>query len=70
MYARGARQLGPAVLVVEATGIRDVTSGPLLRNGNDGFLDGMNELVRVVREALDQRHGEVTREPWARPERS
>ena len=49
-YARFA--LGrPGVLVVEATGIRDVPSGPLLRIGHDRFLDGLRELVRVVREA-------------------
>ena len=41
----------PAVLVVEATGIRDVPSGPLLRIGDDRFLPGLAELVRVVREA-------------------
>jgi 2,4-dienoyl-CoA reductase-like NADH-dependent reductase (Old Yellow Enzyme family) len=46
-FARGR----PAVLVVEATGIRDVASGPLLRIGHDRFLDGMQELVHVVREA-------------------
>ena len=40
----------PGVLVVEATGIRDVASGPLLRIGHDRFLPGLEELVRVVRE--------------------
>ena len=30
----------PGVLVVEATGIRDVPSGPLLRIGHDRFVDG------------------------------
>lgn len=40
----------PGVLVVEATGIRDVPSGPLLRIGDDRFLPGLKELVRVVRE--------------------
>jgi len=40
----------PGVLVVEATGIRDVPSGPLLRIGDDRFLEGLRELVRVVRE--------------------
>ncbi len=43
----------PAALVVEATGIRDVPSGPLLRIGHDRFLAGLAELVRVVREASD-----------------
>ena len=41
----------PGVLVVEATGIRDVPSGPLLRIGHERFLPGLRELVRVVREA-------------------
>lgn len=46
----------PGVLVVEATGIRDVPSGPLLRIGHDRFLAGLRELVRVVR---DRSHGET-----------
>jgi dimethylglycine catabolism A len=41
----------PGVLVVEATGIRDVASGPLLRIGHDRFVDGLTELVRAVKEA-------------------
>jgi 2,4-dienoyl-CoA reductase-like NADH-dependent reductase (Old Yellow Enzyme family) len=40
----------PGVLVVEATGIRDVPSGPLLRIGHDRFLDGLKRLVDVVKE--------------------
>jgi 2,4-dienoyl-CoA reductase-like NADH-dependent reductase (Old Yellow Enzyme family) len=40
----------PGVLVVEATGIRDVASGPLLRIGNDRFIPGLRRLVDVVRE--------------------
>ncbi|MBV9923972.1 MAG: NADH:flavin oxidoreductase [Acidobacteria bacterium] len=39
----------PGALVVEATGIRDVPSGPLLRIGHDRFLPGLCELVEVVR---------------------
>ncbi|MBI1851213.1 MAG: NADH:flavin oxidoreductase [Planctomycetes bacterium] len=39
----------PGVLVVEATGIRDVPSGPLLRIGHDRFLPGLRDLVEVVR---------------------
>jgi len=38
------------VLVVEATGIRDVASGPLLRIGDDRFLPGLRSLVDTVRE--------------------
>src|SRR4051812_19644526 len=41
----------PAAIVVEATGIRDIASGPLLRIGHDRFLPGLSELVSVVREA-------------------
>ena len=41
----------PAVIVIEATGIRDVPSGPLLRIGHDRFLPRLGELVRTVREA-------------------
>jgi 2,4-dienoyl-CoA reductase-like NADH-dependent reductase (Old Yellow Enzyme family) len=40
----------PGTLVVEATGVRDVPSGPLLRIGHDRFLSGLRDLVRVVRE--------------------
>jgi 2,4-dienoyl-CoA reductase-like NADH-dependent reductase (Old Yellow Enzyme family) len=40
----------PGVLVVEATGVRDVPSGPLLRIGHDRFVPGLRELVEVVRE--------------------
>jgi 2,4-dienoyl-CoA reductase-like NADH-dependent reductase (Old Yellow Enzyme family) len=38
----------PGVIVVEATGIRDVPSGPLLRIGHDRFLPGLEDLVRTV----------------------
>jgi 2,4-dienoyl-CoA reductase-like NADH-dependent reductase (Old Yellow Enzyme family) len=46
-FARGR----PGAIVVEATGIRDVPSGPLLRAGHDRFLPGLRDLVRVVRRA-------------------
>ncbi|HEX8459102.1 MAG TPA: NADH:flavin oxidoreductase [Pyrinomonadaceae bacterium] len=39
----------PGAIVVEATGVRDVPSGPLLRIGHDRFLPGLSELVEVVR---------------------
>jgi 2,4-dienoyl-CoA reductase-like NADH-dependent reductase (Old Yellow Enzyme family) len=39
----------PGVLVVEATGIRDVPSGPLLRIGHERFLPGLERLVAEVR---------------------
>ena len=38
------------MLVVEATGIRDVPSGPLLRVGHDRFVDGLRRLVERVRD--------------------
>ena len=43
----------PGALVVEATGVRDIPSGPLLRIGHDRFLPGLRKLVDVVREASD-----------------
>src|SRR5882672_10577014 len=48
-YARFAEGQ-PGVLVVEATGIRDVASGPLLRIGDDRFLAGLRRLAETVRE--------------------
>lgn len=41
----------PGAMVVEATGIRDVPSGPLLRIGSDAFVPGLRLLVETVREA-------------------
>jgi 2,4-dienoyl-CoA reductase-like NADH-dependent reductase (Old Yellow Enzyme family) len=41
----------PGALVVEATGIRDIPSGPLLRIGHDRFLPGLKQLVQTVKEA-------------------
>lgn len=46
-FARGR----PGALVVEATGIREIPSGPLLRAGHDRFLPGLAELVATVRRA-------------------
>ncbi len=43
----------PAALVVEATGVRDIPSGPLLRIGDDRFVPGLKQLVEVVREASE-----------------
>ena len=37
--------------MVEATGIRDVPSGPLLRIGHDRFVPGLRRLVETVRDA-------------------
>jgi 2,4-dienoyl-CoA reductase-like NADH-dependent reductase (Old Yellow Enzyme family) len=47
----------PGAIVVEATGIRDVPSGPLLRASHDRFLPGLATLVDTVR----QRSGGRTR---------
>jgi 2,4-dienoyl-CoA reductase-like NADH-dependent reductase (Old Yellow Enzyme family) len=55
-YARFAEG-EPGAIVVEATGIRDVPSGPLLRIGHDRFLPGLRTLVERVR----QRSGGRTR---------
>jgi len=41
----------PGAIVVEATGIRDIPSGPLLRIGHDRFVPGLRELVQTVRRA-------------------
>jgi dimethylglycine catabolism A len=41
----------PGVIVVEATGIRDVPSGPLLRAGHDRFTEGLARIVGAVRRA-------------------
>jgi 2,4-dienoyl-CoA reductase-like NADH-dependent reductase (Old Yellow Enzyme family) len=46
-FARGR----PGGLVIEATGIRDVPSGPLLRIGHDRFIPGLKELADTVRRA-------------------
>ena len=41
----------PGAIVVEATGIRDIPSGPLLRISDDGYLAGLRRLTDAVREA-------------------
>lgn len=46
-FARGK----PGVIVVEATGIRDVPSGPLLRIGDDRYLPGLTRLADTLRKA-------------------
>jgi 2,4-dienoyl-CoA reductase-like NADH-dependent reductase (Old Yellow Enzyme family) len=43
----------PAALVVEATGVRDIPSGPLMRIGHDRFVPGLKQLVETVRAASD-----------------
>ena len=39
----------PGAIVVEATGIRDIASGPLLRIGHDRFIPGLRNLVDTVK---------------------
>lgn len=53
-YVRFARGQ-PGGLVVEATGVRDIPSGPLLRIGHDRFLPGLSRLVEAVRRASQGR---------------
>ena len=48
-YALG----GPGMIVLEATGIRDVASGPLLRLSHDRFIPGLKALVDEMRGAGD-----------------
>jgi 2,4-dienoyl-CoA reductase-like NADH-dependent reductase (Old Yellow Enzyme family) len=43
----------PGAIVVEATGVRDIPSGPLLRIGHDRFIPGLKKLVDTVREASE-----------------
>lgn len=46
-FARGQ----PGVIVLEATGIRDIPSGPLLRVGHDRYVEGLRQLTDTVRRA-------------------
>jgi 2,4-dienoyl-CoA reductase-like NADH-dependent reductase (Old Yellow Enzyme family) len=48
-YALG----GAGMIVLEATGIRDVASGPLLRLSHDRFIPGLAALVKEMRGAGD-----------------
>jgi 2,4-dienoyl-CoA reductase-like NADH-dependent reductase (Old Yellow Enzyme family) len=41
----------PGAIVVEATGIRDIPSGPLLRISDDRYVAGLRELASTVRRA-------------------
>jgi len=51
-YARFA-QGRPGAIVIEATGIRDIPSGPLLRISHDRYIEGLKQLVETVRAASD-----------------
>ena len=41
----------PGAIVVEATGVRDVPSGPLLRIGHDRYVEGLSRLAETVKRA-------------------
>ncbi len=43
----------PAAIVVEATGVRDTPSGPLLRIGDDRYIAGLARIGEAVREASE-----------------
>ena len=43
----------PGAIVVEATGIRDIPSGPLLRISDDRYVAGLRRLTDAVRDASD-----------------
>ncbi len=44
-FARGK----PGAIVLEATGIRDIPSGPLLRISHDRYIEGLKTLVDIVK---------------------
>jgi len=46
-YGRFARGC-PGALVVEATGVRDIPSGPLLRIHSDRFISGLGDIARTI----------------------
>ena len=48
-FARGR----PGAIVIEATGIRDIPSGPLLRISHDRYIAGLRELVETIRRASE-----------------
>jgi len=53
-YALG----GAGMIVLEATGIRDVASGPLLRLSDDRFVPGLRSLAAEIHAASRSLHGE------------
>jgi len=50
-YAQG----GPGMIVLEAMGIRDVASGPLLRIGHDRYVPALRDLAAKIHDAGDVR---------------
>jgi 2,4-dienoyl-CoA reductase-like NADH-dependent reductase (Old Yellow Enzyme family) len=53
-YARLAEGQ-PGCIVIEATGIRDVPSGPLLRIGHDRYIDGLRRVTEAIHRHSDGR---------------
>ena len=51
-YSRFA-QGKPGAIVIEATGIRDIPSGPLLRISDDRYIQGLAKLVETIKKASD-----------------
>jgi 2,4-dienoyl-CoA reductase-like NADH-dependent reductase (Old Yellow Enzyme family) len=49
-YGRFAQGV-PGAIVVEATGVRDIPSGPLLRIGHDRFIPRLRQLVERIKDA-------------------
>ena len=49
-YARFAEGR-PGAIVIEATGIRDIPSGPLLRISSDRYLSGLQRLTNARRDS-------------------
>ena len=50
-YAKG----GPGMIVLEAMGIRDIASGPLLRIGHDRYVPALRSLVDEIHATADVR---------------
>lgn len=50
-YAKG----GPGTIVLEAMGIRDIASGPLLRIGHDRYVPALRDLAAEIHDAGDVR---------------
>ena len=43
----------PGAIVVEATGVRDIPSGPLLRISDDRYIEGLSKIVEAVKQASE-----------------
>lgn len=54
-WYRRLAQGEPGAIVIEATGIRDVPSGPLLRIGHDRYIDGLRQVVQAIHDGSNGR---------------